>query len=169
MRLFITSTVVLDDYNAIKADFDNIVEGKWVDEKKLHLTWIFLTEHPSIDETTEKMQPLTNLESEVDVKELGYFGKPPRILYASSEETLLYKKAREFKAAGFELYRFKPHITLCRIEKILDYKTYKEKMKTYKEKKLGIILPKIILYESKRKSRGFEYQKLFEVESPTST
>ena len=165
MRLFIASPVIIDNYASIKEDFADIIEGRWTDEKKLHVTWIFLSKHPTLSETKEKMLSLTNLESEVKVCELGFFGTPPRILFAKAEQKVLYEKAREFETAGFKLHHFKPHITLCRIEKILDYKAYKEKMKAYKEKRLGIILPKIILYESKRKSKGFEYQSLYEVET----
>ena len=165
MRLFIASPVKIDDYTAIKNDFDDIIEGKWVEKEKLHLTWVFLSKHPTLQDTKEKMTALTNLESEVELAELGFFGTPPRILYANVEQKVLYDKAREFKVAGFEMYRFKPHITLCRIEKILDYKAYKEKMKTYKEKPLGTILPQIILYESKHTSRGMKYQRLYEVEA----
>ena len=165
MRLFIASPVIIDNYASIQEDFKDIIEGRWTDEKKLHLTWVFLTGHPTYSDTKEKMAPLTSLESELEIAELGYFGTPPRIFFAKAEQKALYEKAREFKAAGFDLYRFKPHITLCRIEKILDYKTYKEKMKTYREKPLGTILPKIILYESKRTSKGFEYQSLYETPS----
>jgi len=165
VRLFIASPVIIDNYASIKEDFKDIIEGKWTDEKKLHLTWVFLSEHPTLSDTKEKMSGLTNLESEVEIAELGYFGTPPRILFAKAEQKVLYEKAREFKSAGFDLYRFKPHITLCRIEKILDYKAYKEKMKTYREKPLGTILPQIILYESKHTSRGMKYQSLYEVET----
>ena len=163
MRLFISSPVILHNYNAIKEDFKDIIEGRWTEEKKLHLTWVFLSEHPTLADTKEKMSALTNLESEVEIAQMGYFGKPPRILFAKAEEKVLYEQAGEFKTAGFELYRFKPHITLCRIEKIHDYKAYKEKMKVYKEKQLGIILPQIILYESKRSSRSFDYQVLHKI------
>ncbi|MBT8344336.1 MAG: RNA 2',3'-cyclic phosphodiesterase, partial [Sulfurovum sp.] len=69
----------------------------------------------------------------------------------------LYDKAKEFKNAGFDLYRFKPHMTLCRIKSIHDYKAYKEKLKTYREKELGLILPEIHLYESTLTSKGAEY------------
>jgi len=162
VRLFIASPVIIDNYASIKEDFKDIIEGKWTDEKKLHLTWVFLSKHPTLYETKEKMETLTSLESEVKIAELGYFGTPPRILFAKAEQKALYGKAQEFKAAGFDLYHFKPHITLCRIEKILDYKAYKEKMKTYREKPLGTILTKIILYESKRTSKGFKYQSLYE-------
>ena len=152
MRLFIASPVKLDNYASIKEDFKDIIEGKWTDEKKLHLTWVFLSKHPTLSDTKEKMSALTNLVNEVEISELGYFGKPPRILFAKAEQKALYEKAGEFKTAGFDLYRFKPHITLCRIEKIHDYKAYKEKMKEYRDKKLGIISPQIILYESKHTS-----------------
>lgn len=165
MRLFIASPVMLDDYTAIKEDFADIVEGSWVEEHKLHLTWVFLSEHPTAQETIEKMASLTNLQNEVPIAELGYFGRPPRILFAKAEQTVLYDKAREFKTAGFDLYRFKPHVTLCRISHIHDYKAYKEKMKAYRERLLGKVLPQIILYESKRTSRGLEYQSLYEIKN----
>ena len=161
MRLFIASPVILENYAAIKEDFADIIEGTWVEEEKLHMTWVFLSEHPTANDTIEKMAPLTNLENEVEVAELGYFGRPPRVFFAKAEQKTLYEKAREFKKAGFNLYRFKPHITLCRIKAIHDYKAYKEKIKAYKEKKLGIILPRITLYESKRTSRGLEYQAIY--------
>lgn len=163
MRLFIASPVIIEEYAAIKADFKEIVEGTWTEEEKLHLTWVFLSEHPTAEETIAQMASLTNLQSDVQIAELGYFGRPPRILFGRAEHKALYEKAREFKAAGFDLYRFKPHITFCRIDKILDYRAYKEKMKEYRERKLGIILPQITLYESKRTSRGFEYQSLHDL------
>ena len=163
MRLFIASPVIIDNYASIKEDFKDIIEGRWTDEKKLHLTWVFLSKHPTLGDTKEKMLALTNLESEVEVHKLGFFGVPPRILFAQAEQKVLYEKAREFQKVGFELHHFKPHITLCRIQKIHDYKAYKEKMKEYNEKSLGIILPKIILYESKRTSKGFDYQSRYEI------
>jgi len=165
MRLFIASPVILDDYAAIKGDFADIIEGTWVEEHKLHLTWVFLSEHPTAQETIEKMASLTNLKDEIPIAELGYFGRPPRILFAKAEQTVLYDKAREFKTTGFNLYRFKPHVTLCRISQIHDYKAYKEKMKAYKERLLGKVLPQIILYESKRTSKGLAYQSIYKVET----
>ena len=163
MRLFIASPVILDDYASIKADFAHIIEGTWVEEKNLHMTWVFLGEIPKAKSTIARMSSLTDLESEVQIAELGYFGRPPKIFFARAEQKILYEKARHFKEAGFDLYRFKPHITLCRIKAIHDYKAYKEKMKSYREKKLGIILPQISLYESKRTSKGLEYQSIFEI------
>lgn len=163
MRLFIASPIILDDYASIQEDFKDIIEGKWVKEENLHLTWVFLGDVKDEKPIIQKMQNISVLESEVGIEEMGYFGRPPRVLFAKAEEKLLYNKAREFKEAGFDLYRFKPHITLCRIKTIHDYKAYKEKLKEYRERKLGLILPGIALYESKRTSKGLEYQSLYEI------
>ena len=164
MRLFIASPIILDDYTSIKEDFKNIIEGKWVDEDNLHLTWVFLGDVKKENPIIEKMQSISALENEVSIAEMGYFGRPPRVLFAKTEEKPLYNKAREFKEAGFDLYRFKPHITLCRIKTIHDYKAYKEKLKTYREKILGLILPEINLYESTLTSEGAEYTCRYKLE-----
>jgi len=167
MRLFIASPVKFDNYVSIQEDFKDIIEGKWVEEENLHLTWVFLGDVREEKPIIEKMQSLSTLESEVVIEEMGYFGRPPRVLFAKAEEKLLYDRAREFKEAGFDLYRFKPHITLCRIKTIHDYKAYKEKLKTYREKALGLILPEINLYESTLTSEGAEYTCRYKVENLT--
>jgi len=157
MRLFIASPVRLENYTGIKSDFNDIFSGKWVEENNLHLTWIFLGNVTDSKTVIKKMQKIQTLEREMDIAELGFFGRPPRILFAKAEEKLLYNKARAFKEAGFDLYRFKPHITLCRIKTIHDYKAYKEKLKEYRKKVLGLILPEINLYESTLTSEGVKY------------
>jgi len=167
VRLFIASPVILDDYASIQEDFKDIIEGKWIEEENLHLTWVFLGDVKDEKPVIEKLTKIAPLESEVSIEEMGYFGRPPRVLFAKAEEKLLYNKAREFKEAGFDLYRFKPHITLCRIKTIHDYKAYKEKLKTYREKALGLILPEINLYESTLTSEGAEYACIYKIENLT--
>lgn len=157
MRLFIASPIILDDYASIQEDFKDTIEGKWVDEKNLHLTWVFLGEVKEIKPIIDTLQEVSPLEHRINMKELGYFGRPPKIFFARSEEKALYDKAREFRDSGFSLYRFKPHITLCRIKTIHDYKAYKDKLKTYRERPLGVILPEIHLYESTLSSEGLQY------------
>ncbi len=157
MRLFIASPIILDDYASIKEDFKDIIEGKWVEEQNLHLTWVFLGDMEDERAVIEKLKEISPLERNIGIKELGYFGRPPRVFFSKSEEIELYDKAKEFRNAGFDLYRFKPHMTLCRIKAIHDYKAYKEKLKSYREKELGLILPKIHLYESTLTSKGAEY------------
>ena len=160
MKLFIASPIILNDYASIKEDFKDIIEGKWVEEENLHLTWVFLGDVKNEKPVIDKLQNISLLENEVSIEEMGYFGRPPRVLFAKAEEKPLYNKAREFKETGFDLYRFKPHITLCRIKTIHDYKAYKKKLKTYKEKHLGIILPEIHLYQSILNPKGAVHSKL---------
>lgn len=163
MRLFVASPVIIDNYVSIKEDFKDIIDGKWVKEDHLHLTWIFLGNIEDTKLIIEKMQKLSNLENEVNITGLGYFGRPPKIFFAKAEEKLLYDKAKEFRNFDFDIYRFKPHITLCRINAIHDYKVYKEMLNTYKEKKLGIILPEISLYKSTLTKDGSLYERKFSI------
>jgi len=137
-----------------------VIEGKWVEEENLHLTWVFLGERPSAEETIRQMAHLTPLSHSVSVRGVGTFGKPPRIFHAQSGEKSLYKQAAKFRKAGFDLYRFTPHITLCRIKKIHDYKRFKELKKSYKEKILGEIVPEITLYESVLTKERAYYKKI---------
>jgi len=167
MRLFIASPVKVNDYASIQEDFKDIIEGKWVKEENLHLTWVFLGDLKNENPIIDKLKKISPLESEVGIEEMGYFGRPPRVLFAKTEEKVLYNKAREFKEAEFDLYRFKPHITLCRIKAIHDYKAYKEKLKEYREKALGLILPEINLYESTLTSEGAEYACRYKIEDLT--
>ena len=161
MRLFIASPVELFAYKKIREDFKDIIEGKWVEEENLHLTWVFLGELPSPVPVIEKLQQLTPLEKHFEIASLGYFGRPPRVFFAKAEEKLLYEKAASFREAGFDLYRFKPHITLCRIKQIRNYRAFKELKHYYKERILGKILPQITLYESQLSKSGPAYQALF--------
>ena len=157
MRLFIASPIILDDYDSIQKDFEGIIEGKWVEEQNLHLTWVFLGDRDNDKSVINKLKEVSPLENSIEIKELGYFGRPPRVFFVRSEEKILYDKAKEFRNAEFDLYRFKPHMTLCRMKTILDYKAYKEKLKSYRERSLGIILPQISLYESTLSSQGAHY------------
>lgn len=164
MRLFIASPIMLDNYASIQEDFKDIIEGKWVKEKDLHLTWVFLGDVKEERPVIDKLKEITPLKCQIGIEALGYFGRPPKVFFAKSEEKDLYVKAREFRNAGFDLYRFKPHITLCRIKAIHDYKAFKEKCKAYREKTLGMILPKIGLYESTLHATGAAYTCRYEIE-----
>ncbi len=164
MRLFIASPVKLDDYQSIQKDFAGIIEGKWVEEENLHLTWVFWGETKNEGQVIEKLSGCSSLTQAVAIGELGYFGRPPKVFFAKAQEKILFDKARELKEAGFDLYRFKPHITLCRIKHIHDYKAYKEKMKSYRDRELGIILPRIALYRSMLSREGPQYTCRFSLE-----
>ena len=85
-------------YDVIKNDFDGIVEGKWVEEENLHLTWVFLGDVADPQPVIEKLQDVPPLESEITILSLGFFGHPPRILFAKAEEEVqLCSKAKYSK------------------------------------------------------------------------
>jgi 2'-5' RNA ligase len=160
MRLFIASPVLLYNYTQLRREFSAVMEGKWVEENSLHLTWIFLGDQPSPDPWQKRLHRLTALEWPIPLQGLGSFGRPPRIFHLKSRDRLLYRKAREMRESGLEPYRFTPHVTLCRIEKITDWREYKKLLEKYREKLLGEILPEIALYESTLCPGGSIYQKI---------
>ncbi len=148
MRLFIASPAKLYDYTGLRKEFSEVLEGTWVQEESLHLTWVFLGEEPAAGPWIEKLRNLTPPKKPVPLRKLGSFGRPPRVFHAKAEDPDLYAKARQFRESGFELHRFTPHVTLCRIKRIRDWRRYKELLKAYEEKILGEISEEIILYES---------------------
>jgi 2'-5' RNA ligase len=161
MRLFIASPVNLYEHEEIKNDFLPVLEGKWVEEENLHLTWCFLGDLPDAAPVIERMQPLQPLKKEVSIHSIGHFGRPPKILFAKAEADCLYAHAELFKAAKFDLHRFSPHITLCRIKHIKDPKGFKALEHAYLRKTLGILLPQITLYRSTLTPKGPLYTPLF--------
>jgi len=70
MRLFIASPVILDDYASIQEEFKDIIEGKWVEEENLHLTWVFLGDLKDEKPIINKLQKISPLESEVGIEEV---------------------------------------------------------------------------------------------------
>ncbi|WP_292658622.1 RNA 2',3'-cyclic phosphodiesterase [Nitratifractor sp.] len=160
MRLFIASPVLLYDYTELQRDFCDVIEGKWVEEDKLHLTWIFLGEQPSASPWSEYLSRIAPLDCPALLKGLGSFGRPPRIFHAKSKEPILYHKAMQMQRAGFNFYRFTPHVTLCRIKKITDWRGYKGLLETYREKIIGEIKTEITLYESSLCPDGTIYKKI---------
>lgn len=105
----------------------------------------------------DKLKNISPLKNEIGIKKLGFFGKPPKVFFAKTEVKLLDWKIKEFKATGFDLHSFKPHITLCHIKTIHNYKAYRETLEAYRDKTLGHILPEINLYESTFTSKGTQY------------
>ena len=160
MRLFIASPVILYDYTALQNNFSDVMVGRWVVEEQLHLTWIFLGEQESVEPWRMRLCRITPLECPVLLKGVGNFGHPPRIFHANTREKRLYHKAAQMRNAGFDFYRFSPHVTLCRIKKITDWRGYKKLLEKYREKVIGEVKEEITLYESDLCSDGAVYKKI---------
>ncbi|WP_456430034.1 RNA 2',3'-cyclic phosphodiesterase [Nitratifractor sp.] len=160
MRLFIASSANIEDYSAIRSDFSEVLYGKWVEEENLHLTWSFLGEQKSTDPWLERLKPIPSMSESTELRSIGFFGHPPRILYARCESDVLMQKVKEFERQGFSMKRFRPHVTLCRIKRIEDWKGFKELVKKYRGENIGEVLPEIALYESKLTRAGPIYTKI---------
>ncbi len=160
MRLFIASPAVLEDFTAVRERFSDSIKGKWVEEENLHLTWVFLGEVPDPKPFIEVFAALSPLFDKVPVRGLGYFGRPPRLLYAGVRSRVLFDKLAAFEQTGLKIERFKPHITLCRIKKVADRNLFGSEVKRYKNRTLGYLLPEIALYESRLTEKGAVYRKL---------
>ncbi len=160
MRLFIASPVKLYNYQSLIRDFSPLIEGRWVKENLLHLTWIFLGDQSRPESYLKKLQSIESLQRPINIEGLGSFGNPPRVFHIKASDPLLYKKARQMQEANLPLNRFKAHVTLCRIKKIKDYRGYREAIKKYEGVILGEILPKINLYESILSKDGAIYREI---------
>lgn len=160
MRLFIASPVRIVNYEEIRKEFAPLIEGKWVPEENLHLTWIFLGEQSDreVDAIGERLKQIAPLTQRVKLEGLGSFGRPPKILFAGAKDKRLYKKASQFKAAGFENDRFTPHVTLCRIKKVHEKKKFLEVLHAYRHREIGLIEEPIKLYESILSDKGAKYR-----------
>ena len=163
MRLFVASSVVMPEYANVKNDFQECIEAKWVAEEQLHLTWVFLGEQPDAKPFMDMLSKISALKEKTALRSLGYFGRPPRVLYVKARSKQLFEKAKEFEKSGFNLDRFKPHVTLCRIKRVLDREVFKEKVKAYEKRELGLLLTDIALYQSVLTDRGAIHTKLFSV------
>ncbi len=161
MRLFIASPVEMYDYRGVKNIFGDFIEGKWVEEANLHLTWSFLGEIDDPEPIMKRLESISPLKQVIEIGGFGFFGRPARVFYAKAKSKILTDKAKEFKEAHFNLSRFKPHITLCRIKNIADRTAIIQKAEKFDTAVLGLIKPEIYLYSSQLTEKGPKYSKLY--------
>lgn len=166
---FIDDGVLNDKIHSIKDDFDEYVEGKWVEPDNLHFTFSFIGNVP--DENVAKIQEelgdvLTKYRSSLQFAGLGAFPniERPKIIFAKmyNPTAVIFKIKNEIdkKLAKIDILddrqRFKPHITLCRTKKIIESPA--NIFKDYSSKEFGE-MPNftVNLVESKLTSKGPVY------------
>jgi len=130
MRLFIASKAKVENYASIIDSFRDIIDAKWVEEENLHLTWVFLGEVNSALPFEMKLKRISNIDVNISAQGLGYFGKPPRVLFIKCENSHIREKVSEFESNGFDMSRFQAHITLCRIKHIHNFREFKNKIES---------------------------------------
>jgi 2'-5' RNA ligase len=162
MRLFIASPATIYDYDGLRHSFDAVLSGKWVEEENLHLTWYFAGELDSPDEIVQKLNAVEVPTEGMEIESLRSFSRTPQILYASVSESFVASTIASFERAGFGMKGFKAHVTLCRVKRVLDRKSYEKGIKRYEGRVVGKITPSIILYKSTLTPKGPIYEKLLE-------
>jgi len=117
MRLFIGNFVKLHNYQQIKNRF-SFIQGKWVEEENLHLTFLFLGEVKTPAFTIQKLKSLTYTPQHFKLEGGGFFGSPPRVFFTKVKDPapVIEFQKRITQALGVKT-SFYPHITLCRIKK----------------------------------------------------
>lgn len=142
---------------------------KWVDPGLIHLTLKFLGEVGD-DEIVEVCRIAGEVASEferfsVEVKKVGSFGRPPRVVWIGTEENdtlgqLQRSLDTQLAEMGFEAdeKKFIAHLTLCRVKNPMDGKHLKRIISGFDDYSAGKIDVKAIcVYKSELTNTGPEY------------
>jgi 2'-5' RNA ligase len=121
MRLFIGCFVRLKGYGALKRRFDPSLDGRWVRDGSLHLTFRFLGEMKDASGIVAALEELEYPRlTPIRFDGLGRFGH--KILYATCDNPVLAQTAAAIDARlGPRSKReksFIPHVTLMRIRSL---------------------------------------------------
>jgi 2'-5' RNA ligase len=144
---FIDPAIISALYARIRSDFKTAVSGKWVDEKKLHITHKFLgdVEESKIGLIKEALSASLDRPASCEM----YFGQPssfslknPRVLFISAEDKTraIFEMnsicERSLVKIGFaaEDKSFHPHITIMRMKSV-NTETFASLVNKYKEEK----------------------------------
>ena len=160
MRLFLGIRAKTDFYENIKDDFCSLLKGRWVKKENLHTTLYFFGEVNDANLIKEKIKTVTFPKQKVILEGLGYFGYPPKVLFINLKNNIYKDSYLQLENLfGKTSKRFHPHITLLRIKKVVD-KSFKEKIKEYKNKELGYLEKEVILFKSQLTKNGPIYTPL---------
>jgi 2'-5' RNA ligase len=154
MRLFIATPVNLPVYQAIKNDFKDVIEGKWVEGWNLHLTHKFIGE-----DNPEKYKIKLKVKNEkFKIKGMGLLNGKILYLKADIDDSINKKINEKFNLTNNK--PFFPHITLCRIKNIKDKNKLNEKIKKWQDIEFEIPI-EVYLYKSILTKKGPIYEKIY--------
>ncbi len=159
MRLFLGAFATIDYYGLVKERF-SFVQGKWVERHNLHLTYLFLGEHPTPYPIIEKLEGIQYEKKKIVLSGIGFFGNPPKVLYAKAEDETIERLHQEIIARlGIAPDKpFLPHVTLCRIKKVPKFSRFIETVRKYQHQRLGSLTSELVLIESFLTPKGPKYR-----------
>lgn len=161
-RLFLAVPVRLYDYEKIRSDFSPLLEGRWRDEEHLHVTVAFLGERFHSDELIEKF---AKFEFAFEVSELArfdYFANSRVFVATTHNPALQYLYDQLAPLLGMEHIVLHPHATLMRVKNIVEPSAFFNRLEESPAKPMGILEPKIALYQSHLYPTGAQYEILKE-------
>ena len=154
MRLFIATPINFPLYQAIKNDFKDVIDGKWVEGWNLHLTHKFIGE-----DEPEKYKTELKIKSEkLKVNGIGIFGDKILYLKADIDDSINKQINEKFNLKNDK--PFVPHITLCRIKSIKDKEKLREKLSKWQNINFSFPL-EVYLYKSTLTKKGPIYEKIY--------
>jgi 2'-5' RNA ligase len=165
-RLFLAIPVTIFDYKSLQDDFEGLIKGKWTITQNLHLTLNFFGNTFEKEFLIKTLSTLKLKAEPSDLKGLTLLTQN-KILYAQTQNNSLFtlhNQIREALTLPSE-QEFIPHVTLMRMKKINHPTLFEQKMRTYDDKVIGTVHPKIQLIQSHVTSTGTQYTVLKEFSS----
>ena len=157
-RLFLALPAILDNYDAIKKDFAETVEGRWIPPENLHLTLSFFGATDDVQALAEKLASMRLDVTPSTIRGLGCFAKK-KILYATVENPsleALYKEVNTFFGLPVKEV-FVGHVTLMRYKKIVDAERFYNQIELYGERRIGALGTNPVLLQSTLHAEGARY------------
>ncbi len=140
VRLFLSLTATIDNYQTIQDDFSGVIKGHWTPPENLHLTLSFYGNKFTVDEVLARLSSVELLLAPSLLKGMGYF-KRRHILYANVDNPALESVYQTLNTL-FELpvrHTFVAHVTLMRVKEVLDAEGLERCLERYKEKVIGTL------------------------------
>lgn len=177
-RLFIALPCYIPGLDNVIEDLKQCMKGesiKWIDPAQAHCTvqYIGNCDVVHIQGITAILEDAARITQNyvVRIEEIGFFRKSnrPRVIFAKwhggGETETLYRKLNSI-LSGTCLCRYEPdytpHITLGRINKILNIDLLHTITEKYRTKHIGsLTVSKIVLYESLTLSAGAVYRPVY--------
>lgn len=161
-RLFLAVPVRLYNYEEIKKSFGPLLEGRWRDEKSLHVTIAFLGNSMEPAVVCKKLSTFDCSFAVSELTTFDYYQKSRVFVTVTQNPTLQNLYERLQKLLELEDTELTPHATLMRVKKITDNDLFFKRLETSQSRTIGILEPKVALYQSTLHSDGARYEVLQE-------
>ena len=156
-RLFIAVPVRLYRYETIRREYGPVLEGRWREESTLHVTVAFLGNAFEPSELMERLEPFSWEFTPTELDTLEYFSSS-RVFVATTINPSLQRMRDRLEAVlGLPHEQLRPHATLMRVKRISDKETFLSSLPKSFPEALGILEPKVSLYESRLTPEGARY------------